>query len=66
MNKIPGDPIHATIGDTIYVKVFTSATDWTIKMRLHTCYTKPDDNARDEMTYFIIKDGYVNTVRSSE
>ncbi|XP_053391824.1 uncharacterized protein LOC128554583 [Mercenaria mercenaria] len=57
MNQIAGNPIHASIGDDIYVKVFTSAADWTVKMRLHTCYTKPTDDAGDDMTYFIIKNG---------
>ncbi|XP_053391822.1 CUB and zona pellucida-like domain-containing protein 1 [Mercenaria mercenaria] len=57
MNQIAGNPVHASIGDDIYVKVFTSAADWTVKMRLHTCYTKPTDDAADDMTYFFIKDG---------
>ncbi|XP_045166554.2 uncharacterized protein LOC123529972 [Mercenaria mercenaria] len=57
MNQIAGNPVHASIGDDTYVKVFTSAADWTVKMRLHTCYTKPTDDAGGNMTYFIIKNG---------
>ncbi|XP_053391820.1 zona pellucida sperm-binding protein 2-like [Mercenaria mercenaria] len=56
MNELPGNPLHTNVGDDVYVKVFTLATDWNIKMRLHTCYTKPTEVAAD-MTYYIIADG---------
>lgn len=58
--QMSGNPIHSNIGDEIYVKVFTNEPDWTTKMRLHTCFTKPNGAADDSMTYFIIKDGYVS------
>ncbi|XP_053383676.1 oncoprotein-induced transcript 3 protein-like [Mercenaria mercenaria] len=57
-----GNPLHAKIGSQVYVKVFTTATDWNIRMRVHTCYTKPTEHAHDHMKYFLIKDGCeVNT-----
>ncbi|XP_053390258.1 CUB and zona pellucida-like domain-containing protein 1 isoform X1 [Mercenaria mercenaria] len=57
-----GNPLHAQIGSHVYVKVFTTATDWNIRMRVHTCYTKPTEHAHDHMKYFLIKDGCeVNT-----
>ncbi|XP_045187537.2 deleted in malignant brain tumors 1 protein-like [Mercenaria mercenaria] len=57
-----GNPLHAEIGSHVYVKVFTTATDWNIRMRVHTCYTKPTEHAHDHMKYFLIKDGCeVNT-----
>ena len=59
MHELPGNPLHVNLGDDIYVKVYTMASDWTTKMRLHTCYTKPNDAAGNNMTYYIIKDGFV-------
>lgn len=56
-NQLPGNPLHANVGDDVYVKVFTMATDWTVKMRLHTCYTKPSDIADKNTVYYLIKDG---------
>ncbi|XP_045164170.2 zona pellucida sperm-binding protein 2-like [Mercenaria mercenaria] len=56
MNQLPGNPVQTNVGDDVYVKVFTTATDWNIKMRLHTCYTKPTEAAAN-MVYYIIKDG---------
>ncbi|XP_053376834.1 neurogenic locus notch homolog protein 1-like [Mercenaria mercenaria] len=56
MNQLPGNPIQTSVGDDVYVKVFTTATDWNIKMRLHTCYTKPKETTTN-MTYNIIRDG---------
>ncbi|XP_053384168.1 uncharacterized protein LOC128550082 [Mercenaria mercenaria] len=55
-----GNPLHAEIGSHVYAKVFTTATDWNIRMRVHTCYTKPTDHAHDHMKYFLIKDGYIH------
>ncbi|XP_053385235.1 uncharacterized protein LOC128550354 [Mercenaria mercenaria] len=57
-----GNPLHAEIGSHVYAKVFTTATDWNIRMRVHTCYTKPTEHAHDHMKYFLIKNGCeVNT-----
>ncbi|XP_060590338.1 protein crumbs-like [Ruditapes philippinarum] len=56
IDKLPGNPIQTNVGDDIYVKVFTTATDWNIKMRLHTCYTSPNQPTK-KLIYYIIKDG---------
>lgn len=56
MQQMSGNPIHVNVGDQVYVKVVTKASDWSIKMRMHTCYTKPKESA-DNMIFYIIKDG---------
>ena len=56
---ITNRPIDAKIGEDIYVKVYTAA-DFSVRMRVHTCYTKPSDDAPDKSIYYIIKDGWVD------
>jgi hypothetical protein len=55
--QISGNPIHVAVGSKVYVKVFTTSSDWTIKMRVHTCYTKPSANASDSFKFEMIKNG---------
>ncbi|KAH3837194.1 hypothetical protein DPMN_110574 [Dreissena polymorpha] len=55
--EIPGNPLHASVGGTIYVKVYTTVNDWSIKMRLHSCYTKPWQNSNSTSDYMLINDG---------
>ncbi|XP_060579925.1 pancreatic secretory granule membrane major glycoprotein GP2-like [Ruditapes philippinarum] len=55
--QISGNPIHVAVGNKVYVKVFTTSSDWTIKMRVHTCYTKPSANASDSFKFEMIKNG---------
>ncbi|XP_053406217.1 mucin-3A-like [Mercenaria mercenaria] len=57
MNQLPGNPIHVSVGDEVYVKVFTTVPDWSVKMRLHTCFTKPNDESSESTKYYVIKDG---------
>lgn len=58
LNPIPGNPLHVPVGTEVYVKVFTTAPDWTVKMRVKSCYAKPDASAPDHLTYYLIKNGY--------
>ena len=57
MDQVSGNPIHVQVGDDVYVKVFTTETDWTVKMRLHTCFTKPFENSDENEKYYVIKNG---------
>lgn len=57
MNQIHGNPVHVAVGSKVYVKVFTTSSDWTVKMRVHTCYTKPTPSAPDHLKYEMIKNG---------
>ena len=56
-NKIPGNPLHIQVGARVYVKIFTPSSDWRIKMRVHTCYTLPNDASPNNMKLFIIRNG---------
>ncbi|XP_060556057.1 deleted in malignant brain tumors 1 protein-like isoform X2 [Ruditapes philippinarum] len=55
--QISGNPIHVAVGNKVYIKVFTTSSDWTIKMRVHTCYTKPSATASDSLKFEMIKNG---------
>ncbi|KAK3599689.1 hypothetical protein CHS0354_037160 [Potamilus streckersoni] len=55
--EIPGNPLHVNVGTDVYIKVYTVAADWGIKMIVHSCYTKPDLYASDSLKYYIIRDG---------
>ncbi|XP_053399313.1 deleted in malignant brain tumors 1 protein-like [Mercenaria mercenaria] len=57
MYRIQGNPIHVAVGTKVYVKVYSTTSDWTIKMKVHTCYTKPTATASDHLKYEIIKNG---------
>ena len=59
MNQIYGNPLHVSVGDKVYVKVFTTTPDWTVKMRVHTCYTKPSQYAADYMKFYLVRNGLV-------
>ncbi|XP_052276800.1 deleted in malignant brain tumors 1 protein-like [Dreissena polymorpha] len=54
---IPSNPLRVPVGTDVYVKVFTQATDWTVKMRVHTCYTKPSPTSPDNLRYNLIQNG---------
>ena len=56
-NKIPGNPLHIQVGARVNVKIFTPSSDWRIKMRVHTCYTLPNDASPNSMKLFIIRNG---------
>ena len=60
VHGVPGNPLHLSVGVRLFVKVFTSGTDWTIKMRVHTCYTKPAIASTDQMKFYLLKNGYVS------
>ncbi|XP_060591027.1 deleted in malignant brain tumors 1 protein-like isoform X2 [Ruditapes philippinarum] len=57
LHQIQGHPLQVSVGSDVYVKVFTETSDWSVKMRVHTCYTKPTPNAQEHMRYYIIKNG---------
>ncbi|XP_060607114.1 deleted in malignant brain tumors 1 protein-like [Ruditapes philippinarum] len=57
MRQIYGNPLRVSVGDKVYVKVYTTTPDWSVKMRVHTCYTKPSQNAGDYMKFFLIRNG---------
>ncbi|KAL4221648.1 Deleted in malignant brain tumors 1 [Mactra antiquata] len=50
-------PLSITVGENVYVKVFTNASDWDIRMRVHTCYTKPSQGASDNLKLYLIRNG---------
>ncbi|XP_053387839.1 uncharacterized protein LOC123542581 [Mercenaria mercenaria] len=45
------------VGEDVYVKVSTTIPDWNTKMRLHTCFTRPNTNATSEMDVVLINNG---------
>ncbi|KAK3590908.1 hypothetical protein CHS0354_020886, partial [Potamilus streckersoni] len=55
--EIPGNPLQAKVGDDVYVKAYTDAADWRVKMSVHSCYTKPDPYADDSMKYYLLTNG---------
>ncbi|XP_045179865.2 CUB and zona pellucida-like domain-containing protein 1 [Mercenaria mercenaria] len=57
VHGVPGNPLHLSVGERLFVKVYTDGTDWTIKMRVHTCYTKPAITSSDQMKFYLIKNG---------
>ncbi|XP_052803114.1 deleted in malignant brain tumors 1 protein-like [Mya arenaria] len=61
---IYGNPLQVPVGTDVYVKVFVSSSDWSTKMRVHSCYTKPSRNSPNNLTYYLIKDGCVEDVNT--
>ena len=59
MHELPGNPVHVHVGDQVFVKVFTTMVEWSIKMRLHSCFTQSFLSADESSKYYLIKDGYV-------
>jgi len=57
MHELPGSPLHVPVGQEVYVSVFTTMMDWNTKMRVHTCYAKPSQDAPDHLKYYLIKYG---------
>ena len=55
---LTGNPFHVTVGTKVYVKVYTTANDWNVKMVVHDCYTKPSPSSPDHTKYAIITNGY--------
>ena len=50
------------LGDEVYVQVRVNTDDVNVKMRVDTCYAKPDPNAGQSMTYTLIDNGCVRVV----
>ena len=57
IHQIPGDPLRIQVGTRVYAKVFTASSDWSIKMRVHTCYTLPRDASPSNLKLFVIRNG---------
>ncbi|WAR30646.1 DMBT1-like protein [Mya arenaria] len=52
------NPLYAR--EDVYVQVAVNTDDTHIKMRLDTCYARPDPSARPDLTYTLIKNGCVS------
>jgi len=57
LGSVSGSPLHVPAGTDVYVKVFTTTDDWTVKMRLHSCFATPATSGDQNLTYFLIRDG---------
>ncbi|XP_052274076.1 IgGFc-binding protein-like isoform X2 [Dreissena polymorpha] len=54
--EITGNPLNATTGAKVFVKTFVQNVDWTVKMKLHSCYAEPNQNGHGAR-YFLINNG---------
>ncbi|XP_052220857.1 uncharacterized protein LOC127837645 isoform X2 [Dreissena polymorpha] len=54
--EISGNPLDVKTGAHVFVKTFVQKVDWTVKMRLHSCYTVPTLNSYDAR-YYLINNG---------
>ena len=57
MTEIPGNPLHVHVGTLVYVKVYTIAPAFTVKMVVKDCYTKISENVTDATSFYLIKNG---------
>ena len=57
ITPLQGNPINVKVGTKVYVKVYTAASDWDVKMVVHDCYTKPTPGSPDHTKYAIIRNG---------
>lgn len=57
LHQISGNPLHVTVGEKVYAKVYTTTPDWSVKMRAHTCYAKPSQYSPDHMKFYLIQNG---------
>ena len=57
MNEIQGNPLQVRVGSDVYVKVFTTASNGTVKMVLQNCYTQSSFNLGNESKYYLIHNG---------
>ena len=57
MNEIQGNPLQVRVGSDVYVKVFTTASNGTVKMVLQNCYTQSSFKLANESKYYLIHDG---------
>ncbi|XP_053382873.1 uncharacterized protein LOC123541463 isoform X2 [Mercenaria mercenaria] len=51
-----GSPLQVPVGTNVFVKSYVRDVDWTIKMRLHSCYTTTSAGSNN-MKYYLIKNG---------
>ncbi|XP_053388149.1 deleted in malignant brain tumors 1 protein-like [Mercenaria mercenaria] len=57
--EIHGNPLSLKTGEDVYVMVKMTSDDVNIKMRVDSCYTKPDPNAGPALTFPLIQNGCV-------
>lgn len=57
MTEIAGNPLHVRVGTLIYVKVYTAAPEWTVKMVVKNCYTQTSHNDTANDKYYLIQNG---------
>ena len=55
IHEIKGNPIHATFGEEVYVRVTHDSVDANLKMKLDTCYTQPGSG--NGLTFYLVKNG---------
>ena len=58
--EIPGNPLNVTAGTQVFVKVFTTSSNWSEKMVVHDCYTEPSAASPTVNRYKLIQNGYVS------
>ncbi|XP_052794515.1 deleted in malignant brain tumors 1 protein-like [Mya arenaria] len=54
---LPGNPLHVPVDTYVYVKMYTTTSDWTVAMRVDSCYTRPANSSSNSLQYFLIKNG---------
>ncbi|XP_052281491.1 uncharacterized protein LOC127878966 isoform X2 [Dreissena polymorpha] len=54
--QISGNPLDVGVGSNVFVKTFVQNVEWTVKMRLHSCYTDPAIGGAGGR-YYLIKNG---------
>lgn len=57
--EINGKPLSLKTGEDVYVMVKMTSDDVNIKMRVDSCYAKPDQNAGPSLTFPLIQNGCV-------
>ena len=59
MVEMLGNPLHTSVGSNVYVKVFTTAPEWAVKLVVHDCYTTMSNDSSVGTKFYLIRRGYV-------
>ncbi|XP_052794516.1 uncharacterized protein LOC128227747 [Mya arenaria] len=54
---LPGNQLHVPVGTYVFVKMYTTTSDWTVTIRLDSCYTRLANSSLNNLQYFLIKNG---------
>lgn len=57
VHEISGNPLQVSVGTLVYTKVYTTALDWNVKMKVQTCYTMANIGDVYPAKYDLIKNG---------